>query len=129
MEQEKTSIINEKRSQNHTSLNRVFPSLSFLPISFGVPSGPCFGLLGVNGAGKSTTFKMLTGDIGASEVSDICEIRRLGGDIVICFCMPALTKGAAYYVGGGGILCWWQCTLLVAEAEEKSEVGANGDKV
>ena len=38
-------------------------------ISFGVPSGQCFGLLGVNGAGKSTTFKMLTGDIGASEVS------------------------------------------------------------
>lgn len=24
--------------------------------------GECFGLLGVNGAGKSTTFKMLTGD-------------------------------------------------------------------
>ena len=40
-------------------------------ISFGVPSGQCFGLLGVNGAGKSTTFKMLTGDIGASEVSKI----------------------------------------------------------
>ena len=26
----------------------------------------CFGLLGVNGAGKTTIFKMLTGDIGAS---------------------------------------------------------------
>jgi len=74
LEQEKTSIINEKRSQ-------VFFLLSLSPrISFGVPSGQCFGLLGANGAGKSTTFKMLTGDIGASEVSDICEIRRLGGD-------------------------------------------------
>lgn len=36
-------------------------------LSFSVPEGQCFGLLGVNGAGKSTTFKMLTGDIGASE--------------------------------------------------------------
>ncbi|XP_037693121.1 ATP-binding cassette sub-family A member 13 [Choloepus didactylus] len=32
-------------------------------ISLGIPRGECFGLLGVNGAGKSTTFKMLTGDI------------------------------------------------------------------
>jgi len=26
----------------------------------------CFGLLGVNGAGKTSTFKMLTGDISVS---------------------------------------------------------------
>jgi len=31
-------------------------------LSFGLRKGECFGLLGVNGAGKSTTFKMLTGD-------------------------------------------------------------------
>ena len=30
---------------------------------FKVEAGECFGLLGVNGAGKSTTFKILTGDI------------------------------------------------------------------
>ncbi|XP_062434346.1 glucosylceramide transporter ABCA12 [Rhea pennata] len=35
-------------------------------ISVGIPAGECFGLLGVNGAGKTTIFKMLTGDIGAS---------------------------------------------------------------
>lgn len=32
-------------------------------ISFGVGKGECFGLLGTNGAGKSTTFKILTGEI------------------------------------------------------------------
>ncbi|XP_025778776.1 ATP-binding cassette sub-family A member 13 [Puma concolor] len=31
-------------------------------ISMGIRRGECFGLLGVNGAGKSTTFKMLNGD-------------------------------------------------------------------
>ncbi|XP_021109905.1 ATP-binding cassette sub-family A member 13 [Heterocephalus glaber] len=35
-------------------------------ISLGIPRGECFGLLGVNGAGKSTTFKMLNGDISPS---------------------------------------------------------------
>lgn len=31
-------------------------------LSFGVNKGECFSLLGVNGAGKSTIFKMLTGE-------------------------------------------------------------------
>jgi ABC-type multidrug transport system ATPase subunit len=30
-------------------------------LSFGIERGEVFGLLGVNGAGKSTTFKMLAG--------------------------------------------------------------------
>jgi ABC-type glutathione transport system ATPase component len=36
-------------------------------ISFGLDYGECFALLGVNGAGKSTTFKALTGDSPPSE--------------------------------------------------------------
>ena len=32
-------------------------------MSFGIKKGEVFGLLGVNGAGKSTTFKMLSGEI------------------------------------------------------------------
>jgi ATP-binding cassette, subfamily A (ABC1), member 3 len=31
-------------------------------ISFSLDSSECFGLLGVNGAGKTSTFKMITGD-------------------------------------------------------------------
>jgi ABC-type Na+ transport system ATPase subunit NatA len=36
------------------------------PLTCGVPQGRCFGLLGVNGAGKSTVFKMLTGAVAPS---------------------------------------------------------------
>ncbi|CAH1774058.1 unnamed protein product [Owenia fusiformis] len=32
-------------------------------VCVGIPRGECFGLLGVNGAGKTTMFKMLTGDV------------------------------------------------------------------
>ena len=32
-------------------------------VSVGIAAGECFGLLGVNGAGKSTTFKILTGTL------------------------------------------------------------------
>jgi len=47
-------------------------------LSFGVNKGECFALLGVNGAGKSSTFKILTGEeeLTAGEVQiqghDIC---------------------------------------------------------
>ena len=33
-------------------------------------------------------------------------VRLLGGNAVICFCMPAQIEGTAYSVGGGSILCW-----------------------
>ncbi|XP_030373286.1 ATP-binding cassette sub-family A member 3-like [Scaptodrosophila lebanonensis] len=36
-------------------------------LSFSVARSECFGLLGVNGAGKSTTFKMLTGDVSITK--------------------------------------------------------------
>ena len=35
---------------------------SFLQVTFGVNEGECFGLLGANGAGKTSIFKILTGD-------------------------------------------------------------------
>jgi ABC-type multidrug transport system ATPase subunit len=55
-------------------------------LSLGVAKGECFGLLGVNGAGKTSTFKMLTGDVsvtagnalvlGHSVKSDIHSVRQ-----------------------------------------------------
>eukprot|EP00040_Diaphanoeca_grandis_P036072 m.228737 g.228737 ORF g.228737 m.228737 type:complete len:2030 (+) comp33545_c0_seq2:117-6206(+) len=42
-------------------------------MSFGIPHGECFGLLGVNGAGKTTSFRMLTGEVsmtsGAAKIN------------------------------------------------------------
>lgn len=43
------------------------PFLAVERISFGLDYGECFALLGVNGAGKSTTFKSLTGDTDPTE--------------------------------------------------------------
>uniref|UniRef100_A0A8C3T374 ATP binding cassette subfamily A member 12 n=1 Tax=Chelydra serpentina TaxID=8475 RepID=A0A8C3T374_CHESE len=47
----------------HLPLRRI---VAVKNVSIGIPAGECFGLLGVNGAGKTTIFKMLTGDIGAT---------------------------------------------------------------
>lgn len=58
-------------------------------ISFGLDYGECFALLGVNGAGKSTTFKSLTRDIvpssgeisiaGYNVLNEFGEARKLIG--------------------------------------------------
>jgi len=49
-------------------LSKVYDN-SFLAVdrlSVGIPKGECFGLLGVNGAGKTSTFAMLTGETTVS---------------------------------------------------------------
>ncbi|KAJ1521781.1 hypothetical protein ONE63_003416 [Megalurothrips usitatus] len=58
-------------------------------VSLGVERGECFGLLGLNGAGKTTIFKMLTGDTlisggdaqvaGRSVRADMDSARRVTG--------------------------------------------------
>jgi len=65
------------------------PVLAVEQLSFGLDYGECFALLGVNGAGKSTTFKSLTRDIvptagdisigGYSVTNEFSEARKLIG--------------------------------------------------
>lgn len=64
-------------------------------ICVGVPEGECFGLLGQNGAGKSATFKMLTGEsmasggdatVGGNSIKQ--DIKRVGKPIVL---LPFIT--------------------------------------
>ena len=38
------------------------PSVAVADLSLGIPRGVCFGFLGINGAGKTSTLKLLTGD-------------------------------------------------------------------
>ncbi|KAJ8278672.1 hypothetical protein COCON_G00057380 [Conger conger] len=47
-------------------------------LCLGIPRGECFGLLGVNGAGKTSTFRMLTGDTSVT-----CGEAFLGGYSVL----------------------------------------------
>lgn len=66
-------IVESRNTQNYSmvvdGLTKVYQSNQFKAVdqlSFSVDDTEFFGLLGVNGAGKSTTFKMLTGEIQAS---------------------------------------------------------------
>ena len=55
-------------------------------VSIGIPNGECFGLLGINGAGKSTTLSMLSGEFkpttgeaflgGINLLTDVHKCRR-----------------------------------------------------
>jgi ATP-binding cassette subfamily A (ABC1) protein 3 len=45
------------------------PLVAVNNLSFGLARGECFALLGVNGAGKSTTFKSLTREVTPSKGS------------------------------------------------------------
>lgn len=69
--------------------SRCQPSRGFFAeqsLAVGIPRGECFGLVGVNGSGKTTTFKMLTGDVtvtsgtsyvmGHSVTNDIYKVRE-----------------------------------------------------
>ena len=53
--------VHQFRKVYYKLCGKPFPAVE--NVSFGMPEGECFALLGVNGAGKSTTFKGLTGEI------------------------------------------------------------------
>eukprot|EP00937_MAST-01D_sp_MAST-1D-sp2_P000217 g217.t1 len=48
--------------KNGCSAGNQPPKIAVKKLSFGVSPGECFGFLGINGAGKTSTLKMLTGD-------------------------------------------------------------------
>jgi ABC-type multidrug transport system ATPase subunit len=52
-------------------------TLAVKKVSFGLEYGECFALLGVSGAGKTTTFKCLTGE----EIPSVGQVRVNGFDV------------------------------------------------
>ena len=64
------------------------PPLAVSKVSFTVQAEECFGLLGLNGAGKTTIFKILTGeesitsgDAFVNSISVSSDLRKVGGDL------------------------------------------------
>jgi ABC-type multidrug transport system ATPase subunit len=49
-------------------LSKTYPNgnMAVQRLAFSVGFGECFGLLGINGAGKTSTFRMLTGEFAPS---------------------------------------------------------------
>ncbi|XP_065208832.1 phospholipid-transporting ATPase ABCA3-like isoform X2 [Planococcus citri] len=60
---DRTSLLVNGLRKNYIRWLRLKPFTAVSDVNFVVEPGQCFGLLGVNGAGKSTTFKMLTAEI------------------------------------------------------------------
>jgi ABC-type polysaccharide/polyol phosphate transport system ATPase subunit len=61
------TLVNENRqAEDHVVLSNVFKrfkrKLPLRGLSFGVHYGECFGILGVNGSGKTLLFKIVSGE-------------------------------------------------------------------
>lgn len=68
---EPTKIVKEIQIADHpvvvSNLQKCYGNVSVVKgINFTVRKGDCFGLLGMNASGKTTTFKMMTRDITMS---------------------------------------------------------------
>eukprot|EP00743_Colponemidia_sp_Colp-15_P004647 GILK01005008.1.p1 GENE.GILK01005008.1~~GILK01005008.1.p1 ORF type:complete len:2608 (-),score=498.63 GILK01005008.1:139-7962(-) len=76
-----------------SSIKKVYPTnppkIAIKELSFGIGNGECFGLLGINGAGKTSAFRILTGEYlpsagdasiaGADVVTQMAQARRYIG--------------------------------------------------
>ena len=60
----------------------------------------------------------------------IGRVQRSGGNAVICFCIPAQTKGAAYSVGGGALCCfrWRRRKGKFVQIVKRCNIERSGDK-
>ena len=75
-------------------------------VSLGIPKGECFGYLGINGAGKTSTLAMLTGDVlptsgqaslnGMDILKEQDAVRRLIGYACLLFCTPGIFCSARF---------------------------------
>ena len=68
-------------------MSKVYPSsagakLAVKTTSLGIPRGQCFGLLGINGAGKSSLLSILSGKSGTSV--PLLTWRWVGGEAAHC---------------------------------------------
>lgn len=63
-------------------------------LCLGVRPGECFGLLGVNGAGKTSTFKMLTGDESTTGGEAFVNGHRCGARVWAGGCLGGRGDGS-----------------------------------
>ncbi|XP_065650437.1 ATP-binding cassette sub-family A member 2 isoform X3 [Hydra vulgaris] len=70
-----------KLSKVYKDFMRKKKILAVNQLTFGVKEGECFGLLGVNGAGKTSTFKMLTGDINITDGDAFINNQSVSGHL------------------------------------------------
>ena len=67
-------------------------------ISLGIPRGECFGYLGINGAGKTSTLAMLTGDVLPTRSAGFASESGTR-EIYVCFSIALLNRARG--VSGG----------------------------
>ena len=69
-----------------SNLKKLYPGGKFAVkgITLGIPKGECFGLLGINGAGKSSTLAMLSGEFAPTEGAAFLGGLDLWTDIHAC---------------------------------------------
>ena len=79
--EEESVYNNEDNLMRVVNLTKKFGKFSAVRgLTFGVRKEECFGLLGVNGAGKTTSFRMITGDEIPTSGSCFIGNVSLGGD-------------------------------------------------
>ncbi len=71
-------------------------------VSVGVAKGECFGLLGVNGAGKTSVFRMVT---GSKPTSGLPKFRAWSKELTLCNYHQILPKEAIEICGIATTIC------------------------